>query len=74
MHYNIILKSFEKSQLADMIYMKDNGDLSKRRVKVLKLTDDSFQAYCFLRETKRTFKVANVLAFVPIVARERGVI
>lgn len=69
-----ILKSMEYSQTAEMIYMKPNGEFSKRRVKVIAIKDDTFTAYCFLRNTKRTFKIENVLAFVPIMIRERNVI
>jgi predicted DNA-binding transcriptional regulator YafY len=69
-----ILKSLERGQLADMIYMNNKGEISKRRVKVLSVEGDSFQAFCFLRGTKRTFKIDNVLAFVPVVNRERDVI
>jgi len=64
----------EYGQTAEMIYMKPNGELSKRRVKVIEVTCDTFKAYCFLRNTKRTFKIDNVLAFVPVVEHERNVI
>ncbi|WP_391122068.1 transcriptional regulator [Psychrobacillus sp. L3] len=73
MHINI-LKALDRGQLTDMIYMKKNGEISKRKVKVLSVTGDSFKAYCFLRNTKRTFKIDNVLAFVPVINREREVI
>ncbi|WP_366518562.1 hypothetical protein [uncultured Psychrobacillus sp.] len=43
----IILKSMKANQLSEMIYMKHNGEISKRRVKVLSVSKDSFQAYCF---------------------------
>ena len=69
-----ILKSLQNNQLVEMIYMKNNGEISKRRIKVLDVTEDSFKAYCFLRGTKRTFKIENVLAFVPVVSRERSVV
>lgn len=69
-----ILKVLEHGQIAEMIYMKDNGEISKMRVKVLSVSEESFQAYCFLRGTKRTFKIDNVLAFVPVVRKERDVI
>ncbi|MCM3358227.1 transcriptional regulator [Psychrobacillus sp. FSL K6-4046] len=70
----IILKSMKANQLSEMIYMKHNGEISKRRVKVLSVSKDSFQAYCFLRGTKRIFKIENVLAFVPVLQKEREVI
>lgn len=69
-----ILKILEHDQIAEMIYMKNNGEVTTRRIKVLSLTEDSFEAYCFLRSTKRTFKIDNVLAFVPVIKKERAVI
>ncbi|MFJ8064929.1 transcriptional regulator [Psychrobacillus sp. NPDC096426] len=69
-----ILKCWDRGQLADMIYLKDNGKISKRRVKVLIVGEHTFKAYCFLRNTKRTFKINNVLAFVPVIKKEREVI
>ena len=69
-----ILKSMQQNQIVEMIYMKNNGEISKRKVKVLTVEGNSFKAYCFLRGTKRTFKIENVLAFVPVVNKERAVI
>ena len=69
-----ILKSMQLNQIVEMIYMNNNGEISKRRVKVLSVEDDTFKAYCFLRNTKRSFKVDNVLAFVPIIHKEREVV
>ena len=62
------------NQLIEMIYMNNNGEISKRRVKVLSVEGNSFKGYCFLRNTKRTFKIDNVLAFVPIIHKEREVV
>ncbi|MEK3973746.1 transcriptional regulator [Psychrobacillus sp. FSL K6-1267] len=70
----LILKSMKTNQVSEMIYMKNNGDISKRRVKVLSVTNETFQAYCFLRGTKRIFKIENVLAFVPVINKERSVV
>lgn len=62
------------NQLADMIYMDNDGGITKRRIKVFKVTQDSFQAYCYLRGSKRTFKIDNVLALVPVTTRESMVV
>jgi len=70
----IILKSMQLNQIVEMIYINNNGEISKRRVKVLRVEGNTFKAYCFLRNTKRTFKVENVLAFVPIIHKEREVV
>lgn len=69
-----ILKSMQHGQIVDVIYMAKNGEVTKRRLKVLKLIGDSFQAYCFLRNTKRTFKVDNVLALIPVPFKERAIV
>lgn len=64
----------QNNQIVEMIYMKNNGEISKRKVKVLSVEGNTFKAYCFLRNTKRTFKVENVLAFVPNILKEREII
>lgn len=62
------------NQISEMIYMNNNGEISKRRVKVLSVEGNTFKAYCFLRNTKRTFKIENILAFVPVIQKERDVV
>ena len=71
---NVVNKSMMSNQLLDMIYMTDNGSVTKRRIKVYKVENNSFYAYCFLRGSRRTFKVDNILALVPVVRKERMVI
>lgn len=65
-----ILKAFKHQQLVDMMYMANDGGISKRRVKILSVQGESFQAYCFLRKEKRTFKMDNVLSLFPVVKKE----
>lgn len=69
-----ILKAFKYQQLVDMMYMANDGSISKRRIKILKVSGDSFQAYCFLRHKKRTFKMDNVLSLMPVTQKERQII
>ena len=69
-----ILKAFKYQQLIDMMYMANDGSISKRRIKILKVSGDSFQAYCFLRHKKRTFKMENVLSLIPVTRKERQII
>ncbi|MEK3976648.1 transcriptional regulator [Psychrobacillus sp. FSL K6-2684] len=70
----LVLKALKYHQLVEMIYIKDNGEISKRRIKVISIKADSFQAYCYLRKKKRTFKMNNILAFVPLTEKEKYVI
>lgn len=67
---NIIKRSMLYKDVLNMIYMDDSGQITKRRVKVFRLKGKSFQAYCYLRGSKRTFNIDNVLAAVPAVESE----
>ncbi|ANU09017.1 hypothetical protein A1A1_06697 [Planococcus antarcticus DSM 14505] len=69
-----ILKAFKYQQFVDMVYMANDGTISKRRINILKVSGDSFQAYCFLRRKKRTFKIDNVLSLIPVIHKERQII
>lgn len=69
-----LLKSMRYGQLVDVMYISNCGQITKRRIKVLKVYGELFQAYCFLRMTKRTFKIDNVLALIPVERRESQVI
>lgn len=71
---NQLLKSMERNGVADMMYMDKSGVVSKRRIQVIQVGEGSFRAYCFLRGSKRTFTIDNVLALVPVAVRERSVI
>ncbi|MFJ7971346.1 transcriptional regulator [Psychrobacillus sp. NPDC096389] len=70
----LLEKYFSRGQLVELMYLSKSGEISKRRVKVIKVQGDSFQAYCFKKNAKRTFLINNVLACVPIVRNERSVI
>lgn len=69
-----LIKFMERNQLVELMYMDSKGNISQRRVKVLKVKGDAFQVFCFKRNAKRTFIVNNVLAFVPIIHKEREVV
>ncbi|MEK4024497.1 transcriptional regulator [Sporosarcina sp. FSL W7-1283] len=73
-----MLKTLERSvnygEVLEMMYLAKDGSISKRKIKVLWVGDASFRAYCFLRRSKRTFLIENVLAAVPVRYKERVVI
>ena len=73
MHINL-MKCMERNQLIELMYMDSKGNISKRRVKVLKFQGTTFQALCFKRNAKRTFIIDSVLAYVPIIHKEREVV
>ncbi|MBE1556915.1 transcriptional regulator [Sporosarcina limicola] len=54
--------------------MEKDGTISRRRIKWLEVGGNSFHAYCFLRKSKRVFRIDKVLALAPVIKRERIVI
>lgn len=69
-----LIKSMEHGMLLDMVYMAKDGGVSKRRIQVIQVGEGSFRAYCYLRGSKRTFLIENVLAVVPVITKESMVI
>lgn len=69
-----LMKSMDRNDVLDMIYLAKDGVISKRRIKVLQVNDNSFKAYCYLRRSSRTFRIDNILALVPVIMRERAVV
>ena len=70
----VLVKSVEYGDVLDMMYMAKDGSISQRRIKVLQVGEVSFRAYCYKRESKRTFTIDNVLALVPVYKKESLVI
>lgn len=55
----------QKQQIVEIIYIDQFNQLTKRRIKLLKLKDKIVLAYCFTRRSLRSFKVENILAITP---------
>ncbi|WP_108585876.1 transcriptional regulator [Paenisporosarcina sp. OV554] len=70
----ILLKAMRYGQIVEVMYISKSGEVTKRRIKVLQQYGESFQAYCFLRNTKRTFLIDSVLALIPVERKENLVI
>lgn len=71
---NELVKSMRYNESVDMMYMAASGKVTKRRSNVLRVGDGAFQAYCYLRGAKRTFRIDHVLALVPVVIKESMVV
>lgn len=68
-----IVKAMKHHQLIDIIYMAKDGAITKRRVKVLKVTGDTTQVYCYTKKAKRTFILDQILAVKPVIWKGRGI-
>ncbi|WP_040226092.1 WYL domain-containing protein [Bhargavaea cecembensis] len=69
--HGLLMKCMKRHQLADMIYMGSDGSITKRRVRLLKIRQDSVTAYCFMRQERRTFRIDRILSILPVEGRER---
>ncbi len=69
-----LIKAMQRNQLVDIMYRAKNGSVTKRRVRVIKIVGDSFQAFCFTRQAKRSFIIQNILAVTPVFRKEREVV
>lgn len=69
---NQLIKAMQHKQIIDIMYIANDGAITKRRIKLIKIAGESFQAYCFVRHAKRTFKFENVLAAYPVINRASG--
>ena len=54
-------KSLDEKKIIRIIY-DNKGTITERDVRVLSLNDEKISAFCYLRNTKRTFIIANILA------------
>lgn len=71
---NELTKAMKHRETICIMYMAKDRSITKRRVKILKISGDTCTAYCFTRQAKRTFLVQNVLAVAPIKQNARQVI
>ncbi|MFG3612353.1 MULTISPECIES: transcriptional regulator [Rummeliibacillus] len=66
-----LIKAMQYNQLVDLMYISQNGTITKRRIKLIKIVGDKFQAFCFTKHAKRTFIIDNALAVLPVIQKER---
>ena len=66
---NELIKYVKRSSTIRIMYMDDSGNVTKRTVRVLKINSSTFTAFCYLRGSRRTFKIDNLLAVVPVYER-----
>lgn len=67
-------KSVRYGLVLDMMYITVDESISRRQIRVIQVREVSFRAYCYLRKSKRTFTIENVLALVPVSHKERMIV
>ena len=67
-----LLKAMQHNQILDIMYIAKDQSITKRRIKLIKISGEHVQGYCFSRHAKRTFIVDNILAVHPVNKKARG--
>jgi len=68
----LLKRAVESNEVLEMIYQNNKGEFSQRRIQVIKVNEESFSAYCFIRKQQCTFKLSNVLSMGPTRKVMRG--
>ncbi|WP_206529901.1 WYL domain-containing protein [Brevibacillus sp. SYP-B805] len=63
---------FAAGERIDIIYLDRRGQVTKRMLRILGLTDSRLKAYCYTRRAPRVFDIANILAVSPAQRRAAG--
>ncbi|MEK4689459.1 MULTISPECIES: hypothetical protein [Bacillus] len=68
---SILKRSLTEKTPLDMIYMKNDGLITKRSIIVRQINQSYIRAYCFSSRQIKTFTIENILAVSPS-AYKRG--
>lgn len=65
-----LLRYMSLSMPVELIYIDGRGRITKRKVKIISISENHMQAYCFTRKAPRSFNINNILAAGPIKMRK----
>lgn len=68
----LLMNAIESGKKLEMIYLSSKGEITQRIIKVEKVGEDYFRAYCFARNQVRTFNMSNILSIGPLRKHRRG--
>ncbi|MFH5779038.1 WYL domain-containing protein [Heyndrickxia oleronia] len=68
----LLLRAVESHKNLEMIYQSNKGEITQRVIRVEKVGEQSFRAYCYTRKQVRTFKLSNILSIAPLKLHKRG--
>ncbi|CAI6232294.1 hypothetical protein NRS6131_01365 [Bacillus subtilis] len=69
---SILKRSLTEKTALDMIYMRNDGLITKRSIIVRQINQSYIRAYCFTSRQTKTFTFENILA-VSTATTKRGV-
>ena len=57
----LLKQAFEQHTPISIIYKKNNS-FSQRKIKIIRLNEDTVWAYCYFRQDYRQFKIDHILS------------
>ncbi|MCP6684190.1 WYL domain-containing protein [Bacillus nakamurai] len=57
---SLLNRSLNEKSVLDMIYMKNDGTVSKRAIIVHQLKQQYVRAFCFSSRQTKTFRIGNI--------------
>lgn len=57
----VLKSSLQDRRIITIMYQSENG-VTQRDIKIIKLTEENIEAYCYLRHQVRHFRKENILA------------
>ena len=66
-----LLRWMRSGQITEMVYVDRHGTFSERRVKLIKVQGEYVVAWDLNKQARRTFRIEQVLACLPINGRFR---
>ncbi|CUB44036.1 hypothetical protein AR442_16660 [Bacillus velezensis] len=63
--HSLLNRSLNEKSTLDMIYIKNDGTISKRAIIVHQIKNQYIRAFCFKSRQTKTFRMDNILAVAP---------
>ncbi|MGO0062631.1 WYL domain-containing protein [Brevibacillus fluminis] len=67
-----LLRFMQQNQFIEIIYLDRHGKTSQRKLRLQSICGNQVKAYCFVRRANRVFQIDNILAAMPVTARNAG--
>lgn len=68
----LLKRAQQSGEVLELMYISDKNEITYRNIKVINLSEDSLQGYCFLRRQQRSFNFKNILSIGPVRTRRKG--
>lgn len=69
-----MVKAMKYNQVVEVVYMDKAGNVTKRRIRVLKINGEKLWIWDYNKRAKRTFLLDHILASQPVLQKERELV